>query len=220
MCNNESWLIYIHSWASVNDKIAWYFQSPSPLRAFCTLSLVNDIFSNGNILEYFRILLCCYLCVYCPIDIMSMKKITKKNSVTVDRKRTIPTERPPLVGEVNANLLRVEGIACSAQRIPTAFNLGFLDRSHYFFIQVAPQLSSRGWVGTVPDPLLLRKSGRAGNRTRNLLICSQKLWPLDHRGGLMSMKTFLCFGHTRTIPFFDVDSCLPLNDKRAPISEI
>ena len=31
--------------------------------------------------------------------------------------------------------------------------------------------------------LLLRKSGSAGNRTRDLCICSQKLWPLDHRGG-------------------------------------
>jgi hypothetical protein len=39
---------------------------------------------------------------------------------------------------------RVEGVAWSAQRIPTAINLGFLDRSRYFFIQVAPQLSSRG----------------------------------------------------------------------------
>jgi hypothetical protein len=39
--------------------------------------------------------------------------------------------------------LRVEGVAWSAQRIPMAVNLGFLDRSRYFFIQVAPQLSSR-----------------------------------------------------------------------------
>jgi hypothetical protein len=30
-------------------------------------------------------------------------------------------------------------------------------------------------VDPVPDPLLLRKSGRAGNRTRDLWICSQKL---------------------------------------------
>jgi hypothetical protein len=29
--------------------------------------------------------------------------VTKKNSVALVRKRTIPTERPPLVGEVNAN---------------------------------------------------------------------------------------------------------------------
>jgi hypothetical protein len=28
-----------------------------------------------------------------------------------------------------------------------------------------------------------QKSGSAVNRTRNLWICSQELWPLDHRGG-------------------------------------
>jgi len=38
-------------------------------------------------------------------------------------------------------------------------------------------------VDPVPDPLILRKSGSAGDRTRDLCICSQKLWPLDHRGG-------------------------------------
>jgi hypothetical protein len=83
------------------------------------------------------------------------------------------------------------GVTWSAQRIPTAIKLGFLYRSRYFFIQVAPQLSSRGWVDPVPDPLFLRKSGRAGNRnrTRNLWICSQKLWPLDHTGGLSQNKT-------------------------------
>jgi hypothetical protein len=42
------------------------------------------------------------------------------NSMAVVRKQTIPTERPPLVAEVSANLLRVEGVAWSAQRIPTA----------------------------------------------------------------------------------------------------
>jgi len=42
-------------------------------------------------------------------------------------------------------------------------------------------------VDPVPDPLLLRKSGSAGDRTRDLCICSQKLWPLDHRGGLNSI---------------------------------
>jgi hypothetical protein len=44
--------------------------------------------------------------------------------------------------------------------------LGFLDRSRYFFFQVAPRLYSRGWVDPVPDPLLLRISGSPGNRTR------------------------------------------------------
>jgi hypothetical protein len=63
-----------------------------------------------------------------------------------------------------------------------AVNLGFLDQSRYFSNQVAPQLSSRGWVDPVPDPLLLRKSDGAGNQTWDLWICNQKFWPPDHRG--------------------------------------
>jgi hypothetical protein len=43
---------------------------------------------------------------------------------------------------------------------PYCRNLAFLDRSRYFSFQLAPQLDP------VPDPLLLRKSGSAGNRTR------------------------------------------------------
>jgi hypothetical protein len=35
----------------------------------------------------------------------------------------------------------------------------------------------------IPDSLFLRKSGRVGNRTWDLWICSQKLLLLDHRGG-------------------------------------
>jgi hypothetical protein len=85
-----------------------------------------------------------------------------------------------------------ECIAWSAQQIPTAVNFGYLDRSRYFFIQVAPQLSSRGWVGPVSDPILLRKCGRAGNRIRDLWICSQKLWPQNHRGGLTSVVSQIC----------------------------
>ena len=33
----------------------------------------------------------------------------KLNSVALVRERTIPTERPPPVGEVSANFLRIEG---------------------------------------------------------------------------------------------------------------
>jgi hypothetical protein len=36
-------------------------------------------------------------------------------------------------------------------------------------------------VNPVPDTLLLRKSGSARNRTRDLCECSQELSPLDHR---------------------------------------
>jgi hypothetical protein len=63
-----------------------------------------------------------------------------------------------------------------------AVNFVFLDRSRYF-IEIAPQLSSRGRVDPIPDPLLLRKSGCAGNWTQDLWNCRQELWPLDQRGG-------------------------------------
>jgi hypothetical protein len=71
-------------------------------------------------------------------------ELKKLNSVALVSERTIPTERPPLVDEVSANFLLIEGVAWSAQRIPPAVSLGFLGRSRYFFFQVAPQLSSQG----------------------------------------------------------------------------
>jgi hypothetical protein len=43
-----------------------------------------------------------------------------KNSMAWVRKRTIPTEGLPLVGEDSDNFLRIEGATWSEQRIPTA----------------------------------------------------------------------------------------------------
>jgi hypothetical protein len=66
---------------------------------------------------------------------------------------------------------------------PYGRNLAFLDRSRYCLFQVAPQLSSRDWMDPVPDPLLLRKCGNAGNRTRTSVSVARN-WPTDHRRGL------------------------------------
>jgi hypothetical protein len=63
-------------------------------------------------------------------------------------------------------LLRKEGCRVVNVTGPYSRILGFLDRSRYFFFQVAPQLFSRGWVDPVPDTLLLRTSGSAGSGTR------------------------------------------------------
>jgi hypothetical protein len=70
--------------------------------------------------------------------------------------------------------LRVEGVGWSAQQIPTAVNLGFIDRSRYFFIQLAPQLSSRGWVGPFQIPYFSEnlvgpgiETGTSGSVARN-----------------------------------------------------
>jgi hypothetical protein len=60
--------------------------------------------------------------------------------------------------------------------------LCFLDRSHYFFFQVAPNLYSWGWVDPTPDPLLLRRSGSARNLTRTSGSIARISWPLDYRG--------------------------------------
>jgi hypothetical protein len=117
------------------------------------------------------------------IDSIVIQPINKQTPWLLVHKRTITTERPPLGGEVSANLCGYRMSHGQRNRFTTAVNLGFLDRSSYFSIQVAPQLSSRGWVDPVPDPLLLRKSGSPGNRIRDLWISIQELWPLDHRGG-------------------------------------
>jgi hypothetical protein len=61
---------------------------------------------------------------------------------------------------------------------PTVLNLSFLDRSRYFSFKYLLIYSHKGWVDPVPDPLLLTKSGSAGNRTWDLWVSSQKLWPL------------------------------------------
>jgi hypothetical protein len=94
----------------------------------------------------------------------------------------VPTKRPPLSTKW-CRLLRVDGVVWSAPGIPTAVNLRFLDRSRYSFFQVAPHLSTRDRMGPVPDSLRLRKSGSAGNRSRDLWISSLYLWPLGHWGG-------------------------------------
>jgi hypothetical protein len=109
--------------------------------------------------------------------------LDKTNSVTFSPQVNYTDRATAACRRSWCQLLRIEGVAWSAQQIPTAVNLCILERSRYFSIQLAPQLSSRGWVDPVPDPLHPRKSGSPGNRTRDLYICSQKLWPLDHRGG-------------------------------------
>jgi hypothetical protein len=67
-------------------------------------------------------------------NVQSDKQV-KKNSMVWVRERTILTELPPVVGEVMANFLRIEGATWSAWRIPKAVFSVFLDRSLYFSIK-------------------------------------------------------------------------------------
>jgi hypothetical protein len=114
---------------------------------------------------------------------MLEKKASNKQPLTNARwrrKPLMPTKKIPGPGSAS-ELYRPRDRRFSAKLVPTfanrgchvvsvpnpyGRNLGLLDRSRYFFFQVAPQLYSRGWVDPVPDPLLLRKSGSTENRTR------------------------------------------------------
>jgi hypothetical protein len=114
-------------------------------------------------------------------------KYAKKNSMVWVRERTIPTERPPLVNEVIANFLRIEGATWSAWRIPTAvfsvFQTGaaiFLSSSSSVALTRLSEPRSRHTVFF---------SGIAENRTRASGSVAKNFWPLDHRGGLESKIT-------------------------------
>jgi hypothetical protein len=89
----------------------------------------------------------------------------KKNFLAWVRERTIPAVRLLVVGEVSTNFADRR---CHVVSLTDPYGriLCFLDRSRYFFFQVALQLYPRGWVNPVPDPLLLRKSDSGGNRIR------------------------------------------------------
>jgi hypothetical protein len=68
---------------------------------------------------------------------------------------------------------------------PTIVNLRFLDRSRHVPLKLLFIYPHKGWANPGPDPMLLRKSDSAGNRPLDLWVCSQKVWPLDHRGGIL-----------------------------------
>jgi hypothetical protein len=92
-------------------------------------------------------------------------QVQTTNSIASVRERTIPIERQSLVNEVSTNFWGSRVSRCQRNGSPRPY-FRLLDRRRYYFFQVAPQLYSRGWVDSVPDPLLLRKSGGAGYRTR------------------------------------------------------
>jgi hypothetical protein len=133
----------------------------------------------------------------------------KLNSVALVRKRTIPTDRLPHVGEVSTNFLRIEGVAWSMQRISTTVNLDVLVPEPLLFHSVSSSVTSRGWVNPIPP--LLRKSGSVGNRTRHLWICSQHLWPLYHRGysSYLYIHTYIpCLTNWLYSPLWALASCI------------
>jgi hypothetical protein len=79
----------------------------------------------------------------------------KQTPLLLVHKRTIPTEWMLRLAKW-CWLFWVDSVVWSVQQIPMTINLGFLDRSCYFFFQVAPQLSSlvhwSDWTYSRPTP--------------------------------------------------------------------
>jgi hypothetical protein len=109
-----------------------------------------------------------------------LRKVRRKNYECKDKNVRCRKETPwpesasklyrPSDRQLSAKLVpNFAGRGCHVVSMTDLYgrNHGFLNWSRYFFFQVALQLYWRGWVGPVPDPLHLRKSGRAGKRTRN-----------------------------------------------------
>jgi hypothetical protein len=105
------------------------------------------------------------------------------NYVTLVRERTIQTERPPLVGEVTANFCgwwvphgQRDGSLRPYSGISRPESLLFLPSS---FSIVLTRLRGPRFRPTTSQKMWLSREWNPG-----LWICSQELWPLDHRGGL------------------------------------
>jgi hypothetical protein len=75
------------------------------------------------------------MCIYIYID----RQIQLHNNSVAFSPQANYTDRATAACRRSwCQLLRIEDVAWSVQRIPTAVNLGFLDRSRCFSIQVAP----------------------------------------------------------------------------------
>jgi hypothetical protein len=110
------------------------------------------------------------------------------NSKALVHKRTIPTERSPLIGQTSANFWGC-WMLCGHHNESLRLYSHFSRPKPLLFLTSSSSIVLTSWVDPVPDPLLLRKSGSIGNWTRDLWICSQELWPLDHRGGCLDTMT-------------------------------
>jgi hypothetical protein len=66
------------------------------------------------------------------------------SSVALVHERTIPTERPPLVSEVSADVFADRECDVVSVTNPYGRILGFQDRSRYYCFQVTLLLYSRG----------------------------------------------------------------------------
>jgi hypothetical protein len=139
-------------------------------------------------------MLCCVSCIASG----NVSANISNTTATIHNKTNKPNKQTPW-SESASELYWPSDRRLSAKLVPTFADRGvprgqrdgslrpcsrFSRPEPLLLYQVGSQLYSRGWVDPVPDSLLLRESNPG------LWICSQELWPLDHRGGqLFIMQT-------------------------------
>jgi hypothetical protein len=161
MCLTRILTYLVTSWVNVSIYFTTSYPAQFPCRTFCSLFITADTYSTT---------------IYI-------------NSVAWVRERTIPTDDSRLSAKLVPTFAD-RGCHVVSVTDPYGRILAFLDRSRYFFFQVAPRLYSRGWVDHVPDSLLLRKSCSAANRIRASGSVARNSWLLGHRGGHVECKIF------------------------------
>jgi hypothetical protein len=114
-------------------------------------------------------------------------KALLKTSVALVRERTIPTERPPLVSEVSANSCcqRVSRGQCNGSLMLYS-RLSRLKPLLFLTIISATVLTRLGALRSRTSKS--QNICNAGNRTRDLWICSQELWPVVVRRKVESSR--------------------------------
>jgi hypothetical protein len=101
--------------------------------------------------------------------LMSWQNYTERLSIIQLSKQWIwvsCSEKSVLIGVLRTSIDWKPDVM-EQQILPSSNTLSVCEFYMIFYLyQVAPQLYSLGWVNPVPDPLLLRKSGSTGIRTR------------------------------------------------------
>jgi hypothetical protein len=75
---------------------------------------------------------------------------------------------------------------------PTAVNLFSRQQPLFLLSSSSSFMLTRAQWNSFQTQFYTENLVAPGNRTRDLWVCSQKLWPLDHRGGT-KLKTRSCF---------------------------
>jgi hypothetical protein len=99
------------------------------------------------------------------------------------RERTIPTERPPLVGEVSANFCEYRVPHGQRDGFPRPYS-GFSRPEPLIFLPSSFSVVLTRLSGPSSRPTTSQKIWQGRESNLDLWISSMELWPLDHRGGL------------------------------------